>query len=578
MLRSSTLGSSTRRLWPASQSAAVAGNWTREGRGSSRVRLLMTLAALILLWLAAPMPRAMAAPGAAAPALSHLSASIQDQGGDDSGGSGDESGDQSGHDGQGSNDDDDGDGDDDWKGYIVYRPDEGLVGTWTIQIDAAVVLTVTTSTDTRFRPGNSGAFVPGQWVEVDGVRQPDGSVAADRFRLDDYESGQVVVRLQDELTDVDLKVFSAKYGLTYLETWSTPGNIYLFGVAEDDEKNSANRLLSAGDKRVVWAEPNYVFSVPQGDGYKTWAWGGPIEPDAYTGQSAYLQMGLGYEAKQYQGDGVIVAVLDTGIYTAHEQFAGRLLLPSLDVIQDDPYPDEVPAGLAWGHGTHVAGVIAAMAPEATLLPIRVLDENGRGNTFLLAYAIEWAAEHGAQVINLSLGTDANSRILQDVIAEVIEQGVVVVAAAGNRGLDMLQYPAAYPGVIGVTAVDGENHKASFANYGAQLVDLAAPGVGIMSTMISAEGPGYAAWSGTSMSAAFVSGAAALVLDQDSDLAATRSVVLAATVVERLTVQGTDLDALNRDYAGKIGRGLNVSAALSVTPPVRSILLMPVMRR
>jgi subtilisin family serine protease len=194
-----------------------------------------------------------------------------------------------------------------------------------------------------------------------------------------------------------------------------------------------------------------------------------------------------------------------------------------------------------------------------ILPVRVLDENGRGNTFLLAYAIEWVVQQpNVKVINLSLGTDFDSKILRDTIANAVEQGIVVVAAAGNSGTSKVQYPAGYHDVVGVTAVDGNSIKADFANFGTEWVDVAAPGVAIMSTMISEQGAGYATWSGTSMATAFVSGAAVLVVEKWNVESAHDDALLAQLVETGLT-----LDALNPIYAGQIGRQLDVSAALEV---------------
>ena len=410
------------------------------------------------------------------------------------------------------------------------------------------------------------SYAVGRWVEVKVNRLPDGTYVAERVRVDDYELGEIVVRLESAAFSQTL---ASQFNLVLKSTLLNNANIYLYTTTNEDEQALVNTIAS--QDAVIWAEVNYVNSVPEEDGYKTWGWGGKSAPEGYYDQSSYPQIRFGREGRAYQGVDVVVAVLDTGVYTLHEQFDGKLQLPSLDVIGDDRDPSEVGPGLAWGHGTHVAGVIAAMAPAATILPVRVLDQNGRGNTFLLAYAIEWAAQQpGVKVINLSLGTEYDSKILRDVIAQTVERGIIVVAAAGNSGSDQVQYPAGYPDVIGVTAVDNNSKKATFANYGKGWVDVSAPGVSIMSTMVNVEGAGYATWSGTSMSTAFVSGAAALVAERWDVQAVDNKGMLT-----QLTETGMVVDALNPVYAGQIGRLLDVSAALGVDA---ALVFMPNMQK
>jgi subtilisin family serine protease len=431
-----------------------------------------------------------------------------------------------------------------------------LQGEWVIAIGENQYFTFTTKLATRFDPESPTDYAIGRWVEAKVSRQDDGSFVAEWIRVDDHEVGELVVRLESSAYSLTL---ASKYDLLLMSTLLTQANIYLYVTDEEHEEGLVWQLLQ--EEGVIWAEVNYVNSVPEDDGYKTWGWGGSDEPDAYLNQSAYQQIHMGQSSRSYGGDGVVIAVLDTGIYTAHEQFDGHLQLPSLDVIDDDDDPSEGGPGLSWGHGTHVAGIIAAMAPNAKILPIRVLDENGRGNTFLLAYAIEWASHQpGVKVINLSLGTQFNSRILQDVIQKVVEQGIIVVAAAGNSNSSQVQYPAGYQDVVGVTAVGADSAKASFANFGAEWVDVAAPGVGIMSTMINEDGPGYATWSGTSMATAFVSGAAAL-LSQKWAVESAAS----GNILQQLVETGGLLDAINPGYAGQLGLLLDVSAALDVAP-------------
>lgn len=479
----------------------------------------------------------------------------------------DDWGDDDDSDDWGDNDDDDDDEKrgahrTEWEGVITSLPGT-LTGTWTLMIETGSPISVAANNGTRFDTVQGRAFAVGSWVEVDGVLLPNGRVIATRIRLDEYEESEIVVRLNSLGYSSTL---ASKYGLVFKDDLLRSANILLFSTGDDDEDELVEEI--AADDNVEWAELNYVSRVPEGDGYRTWGWGGKSEPTTYANQSAYLQVRLGMSARQFDGEGITVAILDTGVYTAHERLVDQLQVPSFDVIDDDADPSEEGPGLALGHGTHVAGIVAAMAPEATLLPVRVLDANGRGNTFLLAYAIEWAVEQGADVINLSLGTPHDSKILGEVITSAIGQGVVVAAAAGNGDTDQVQYPAGYEGVLGVTAVDDDNRKADFANYGEPWVDLAAPGVGIMSTIITDEGPGYAKWSGTSMATAFVSGGAVLVEQHERASAASRQ------AASRMLSSGIDIGEENPSYERALGRLLNVSGALNVEPPIPSTVYMP----
>jgi subtilisin family serine protease len=164
---------------------------------------------------------------------------------------------------------------------------------------------------------------------------------------------------------------------------------------------------------------------------------------------------------------------------------------------------------AFGHGTHVAGIVALVAPDATILPSRVLDADGRGNVFLVAQAIADVVEDGADVINLSFGTEDNtdSKLLKDAISHAQHQGIVVVASAGNNGSTARRFPASAHNVIAVAGAGAAaTGLASFSNRGTW-VRVAAPSTDIVSAI---PGGGYAAWSGTSMAAPFVSGEAALI--------------------------------------------------------------------
>ena len=317
--------------------------------------------------------------------------------------------------------------------------------------------------------------------------------------------------------------------------------------------------MQADSARFAWAEVNFVSEIPSGptaDPYRSWKWGSN-DPTGYTNQHAFAQIGLPAVQGILSGTGVTVAVLDTGLDATHPVFAGHLV-PGRDLIhfddipQDGPEPGQ-PGGLAQGHGTHVSGVIAHIAPESKIMPMRILNVDGRGNTYMLAYAIEWAATNGADVINMSLGTDCLSRILAESLLDAQAHGVVMVAAAGNSNLDVPQCPAGNPGVLGVTAVDETGKKADFANYGADWIDLAAPGVGITSTVPVSGSILYGTWSGTSMATPFAAGAAALLRQRLPD-------AQPQEIADILVGTGTDLDQDNPDYPGKLGHLLNLGAA------------------
>nr|WP_234387862.1 MULTISPECIES: type VII secretion-associated serine protease mycosin [Streptomyces] len=230
-----------------------------------------------------------------------------------------------------------------------------------------------------------------------------------------------------------------------------------------------------------------------------------------------------------KGRGITVAVLDTGVEADHPDLAGNVL-PGKDLVRFGAEPGD----RAWArHGTAMAGIIAGhghgpggadgvigIAPEAKILPVRVILEDGdpsrakarstRGNA--LAEGIRWAADHGADVINLSLGDDSASAHPEPAEDQAVQyalgKGVVVVASAGNGGEkgDHISYPAAYPGVIAATAVDRAGTRASFSTR-RWYATVSAPGVDVV--IADPDHKYYEGW-GTSAAAAFVSGAAALV--------------------------------------------------------------------
>jgi type VII secretion-associated serine protease mycosin len=216
-----------------------------------------------------------------------------------------------------------------------------------------------------------------------------------------------------------------------------------------------------------------------------------------------------------RGRGVIVAIIDSGVAANHQELSGSVL-PGKDYVNAGSDGRTDPNG----HGTHVAGIIAAhvnnavgiagAAPDVRILPIRVLDANGGGVASNVAKGIIWAADHGARVINLSLGGGQATGVRQ-AIQYANSKRAVVVAAGGNNysSGNAPMYPAAYPEAIAVAAVDTNLRHPSFSNTGSY-IDVAAPGVGIVSAWGSSS-TAYAAATGTSMATPFASAEAALII-------------------------------------------------------------------
>ena len=246
------------------------------------------------------------------------------------------------------------------------------------------------------------------------------------------------------------------------------------------------------------------------------------------------------------GRDVAVCVADTGIDKGHEALTyveGRNFTTTHPLgrnIDPDAYDD------GNGHGTHVAGTVAARdtgagvmgaAPDADLLVAKVLLDDGSGSTSRIVDGLHWCAEAGADVINMSFGMTGTNSTLAAAMSDLAAQDVVLVAASGNNGDDSPLYPAAYPEVVAVGASDQEDEIASFSNRGEE---LNAPGVDIRSTVPG----GYATGSGTSMASPHAAGVAALVLEAGA--------VSSADVRETLT-----------DSADTIAGGLRLNAARAV---------------
>ncbi|HEX5175583.1 MAG TPA: S8 family peptidase [Chthoniobacteraceae bacterium] len=215
--------------------------------------------------------------------------------------------------------------------------------------------------------------------------------------------------------------------------------------------------------------------------------------------------------KRTRGQGVRIALLDTGIDEAHPD-----LIDALDDARDFTRSRSGPID-RHGHGTHTAGTIAArqngvgvigVAPECRLLVGKVLGDDGAGSTMSVAAGIDWACDSGADIVSLSLGSPEPERELLSAVERAASKGKFIIAAAGNDGRDQsVNYPARWRDTIAVAAVDENGRLSKFSSRGEE-VDIAAPGENILSTWLRG---GYARLSGTSMATPFVAGVVALAL-------------------------------------------------------------------
>ena len=381
------------------------------------------------------------------------------------------------------------------------------------------------------------------------------STAGARERTEAVDN-QIVVRLESGQLLDDI---NATYGTITVQALGT-ADMYLLQVPTGEDTNDIIELME-DDNRILLAEPNYIGDTPEADPSSIWGWGGQ-NSQPYGEQYAIDALNLNEAQTMSTGSGIVIAVLDTGIELDHPALQGSITAVRADFVDGDNSPDDEFNGLdddgdglideAAGHGTHVAGIVHLVAPSAQIMPVRVLDSDGRGEAYALAEAIQFAADNGANVINLSLGMGTKSNSLKDIIRQVTQQGVLVVSAAGNLGQDEKQYPGANSCSLVVTAVGQSLKRSNFANYGSWIT-LAAPGESIYSPFPD----GYAWWDGTSMATPFVSGQAALLMSL--------SPTLNPRQINSLIVGTTkNLDPQNPRFKGKLGAGLlDVEASLTM---------------
>jgi subtilisin family serine protease len=358
---------------------------------------------------------------------------------------------------------------------------------------------------------------------------------------------------------VEPETVASRYGLTTL-AFIDALKLALFSVPDGVELD-ALRALMERDPDIGLIEANSILGSPEGHERSEVQFSqqdGLLVEDPDYGYELVGSVDSGCVT----GSGVIIAVLDTGIDRTHELFAGRLV-PGWNVIDGTDNVDEIQDGIdndgdgstdeMFGHGTHVSGIVARVAPGATIMPIKVLNDDGIGDAFGLAQGLIVAMTSGADVINLSLSSVTDSQIVRRAIEAVQAEGIVVVAATGNSGHeDPKEYPAAIEGVIAVAATGPDDLKSTFSNYGDE-IRMSAPGTDIESSL---PGGQYGVASGTSMAAPFIAAAIALTIERYPDLTPEQ-------VADLIQQASSELDPINPEYAGQLGAGrLDLIATLA----------------
>lgn len=367
------------------------------------------------------------------------------------------------------------------------------------------------------------------------------TIAADTRAAIGADPDDLIVDLRDDATGAQIAALERDLGLTLTLVSAQSADERFYRAHVDASR--ADEVLAALARRpeVELAEHDALYALSPGEVAPlevapprgTWA-GFPDDP-LYARQWNMRQIGMPAAWKLADGEGVIVAVLDTGVaYEDHGRFHQVEDLAGLEFVK--PYDfvgNTTHANDDHGHGTHVAGTIAqvthngkgvaGIARNVKIMPLKVLAGNGSGSVAGIADAIRYAADNGAKVINMSLGGPFPSRALKKAVAYAHKKGVVVVCAAGNDGRGSVGYPAAYPGAIAVSSTQEDEALAFYSNYGKD-IDIAAPGGntrggengGVLQNTIVVGNPeksGYFAFMGTSMASPHVAGVAALVVGE-----------------------------------------------------------------
>jgi subtilisin family serine protease len=368
------------------------------------------------------------------------------------------------------------------------------------------------------------------------------------------------VRVGVQLSSGTIAAFNTRHRTATLDSIpSLPGAYLVTSTAG----LTADRLLIEilADPAVAFAEiPSRAAAPEVFETLTIRAWTAST-PTAAGTQYANSLLRLSTAQQSSTGTGIVVAVLDSGVSAANPAIGGRVVA-GFDAIAGGSNTDDRRDAIdndgdglideGAGHGTHVAGIVRRVAPGASIMPVRVLDSDGNGDSWVLASGLAWAADHGARVVNASVGGRGSHQFVKRALDLARRKGVTVVAAAGNDGRERENYPAGDDCVVAVTSSGASDRVSSFSTTGSW-VAVTAPGEDIVSGypfMAS----GYAAMSGTSMAAPFVAGQAAL-------LHASKPLTPGAV---QLAIRGTTVALVNPPRRAGTGRIDPVASLVAVS--------------
>ena len=382
-----------------------------------------------------------------------------------------------------------------------------------------------------------------------------------------YKENEIIIKYKSTVSIQSAKSIEKNNSLSKMSQMKNRRDIALYKIPKD---KTVPQMVDKFKKQenVEWVEPNYIYKAMEV----------PDDPD-YDKQWGHIQMNLELAWDVEKGsNSVKVAVVDTGIIPDHPDLKGNLSDKGVDFVgganeepvndynkTDNDPTDETPyapndPSLNGSHGTHVAGIIGAVANNTEegivgvnwnvdILPVRVLGADGTGTTWDIAEGIYYAVDQGVDIINLSLGGSNGNEYYKEALEYAYNEGVIVFAASGNSGDSEIIYPAKYESTVAVGSINSNYKKSSFSNYGSKL-DLVAPGginsygKGIYSTWgyydsnnDNAESD-YTYKSGTSMATPYASGVAALLI--------ANGVTGVENIKERMTSTAIDLGKKGKD--------------------------------